>query len=123
MKILRVLKPPCGHAVRKMAAMLTLAVGLPRLPMFDAVYSPLRFMEPWVYGIVMTVLGLALYITSFGCGRLTVAGRVIAAIGFTMWIVLAAATSSATSFLVDLVVASVLLAEVWAQRGRCSDDP
>lgn len=120
MKILRVLKPPCGHAVRKMAAMLTLAVGLPRLPMFDAVYSPLRFMEPWVYGIVMTVLGLALYITS--SRRLTAVGRVIAATGFTMWIVLAAATSSTTSFLIDLVVASVLLAEVWAQRDRCSDD-
>lgn len=121
-----VLRPPCGPQVRRLVAVLTLAVGIPRLPVFGnaivLAYNPLRFMEPWMYGVLMTALGLALFFTSYRCRRLTLLGRVVSALGFTMWIVLAAATASTTSMLINMAVASTMLAEVWAQRGRCSDD-
>lgn len=122
MKIKSALIPPCGPEVRRLVALLTLAVGVPRLPVLNSVlgmtYNPLRFMEPWMYGIAMTLLGVMLFVTSYR-GRIDLSGRVVAALGFTMWIVLAAATTSTTSLLINLAVASSMLAEVLAQRGRC----
>lgn len=119
----RYLKPPCGRQVRRLAAALTLAVGVPRLPLFDGtevVYTALRFVDPWVYGVMMTALGLALLATAYGGWRLRPWGRLVAALGFAAWVMLAAATSSATSLLINLAVASVLLAEVWTV-GPCDE--
>lgn len=115
-------RPLCGVQVRRAMALWTLTVGVPRLPWpwVDLPFAPLRFVPPEVYGVVMTALGIALYVTAYH-GRLSLAGRLAAVCGFTMWMVLAAATTSTTSMLADLVVASVLLTEVWVQRGRCSD--
>lgn len=131
MKIPDDLKPPCGVSARRLAAAFTLAAGVPRLPMFDwlasifdwfaLAYTPLRFVDPWVYGVVMTLLGVAILVTSYKGRRLTLQGRVIAALGFTMWTVLTVATTSATTFLSGAAVAATMLAEVWAQRGSCDD--
>lgn len=46
------LKPPHGCEVRRLIAALTLAVGVPRLPIFaqTPTFDPLRFVSPWVYG-------------------------------------------------------------------------
>lgn len=115
----RYLTPPCGRQARRLAAALTLAVGLPRLPAFDGAllaYNPLRFVDPWVYGVAMTVLGLALLVTAYDGWRMRPLGRLTAALAFVAWATLAAATSSATSLLINLTVASVLLAEVWTVR-------
>lgn len=118
----RYLKPPHGCQVRRLTAALTLAVGVPRLPVFATAPSVdlLRFVAPWVYGVMLTALGLALLVTSYR-GRLSLAGRLTAALGFAAWVMLAAATSSATSWLVNVAVASTLLAEVWTLR-RCADE-
>lgn len=115
--LLRYGKPPCGMQVRRLVALLTLAVGLPRLPWpgLETAFSPLRFVDPWVYGVLTTALGVALYVTAY-LGRLAPAGRMIAAIGVVVWVMLAVATSSATSLLIDLLVAATLLAEVWTMR-------
>jgi|GEM_PF-2942748 len=117
------LRPLCGVQARRLAALLTLAVGLPRLPWFgfSPPFAPLRFVSPELYGFVMIALGAALYVTAFH-HRLGLVGRTAAALGFTAWAVLAAATSSATSLLISLTVASVLLSEVWTQKGRCDGD-
>lgn len=118
----RYVKPPHGCEVRRLAAALTLAVGVPRLPIFaqTPTFDPLRFVAPWVYGVMLTALGLALLVTSYR-GRLSVPGRLTAALGFAAWVMLAAATSSATSWLVNVAVASTLLAEVWTLK-RCADE-
>jgi len=118
----RYLQPPCGRQVRRFVALLTLAVGLPRLPWpgIEPGFSPLRCVDPWIYGILTTALGVALLATAYR-GRLQPVGRVTAAIGVVVWVTLAAATPSATSLLIDVLVAATLLAEVWTMRS-CDDD-
>lgn len=118
----RYLKPPCGPSVRRLVAALTLAVGLPRLPIFGAqvVYTPLRFVDPWVYGVALTALGVALMATAYRGWRLRPWGRLVAALGFAAWVMLAAATNSTTSLLINVAVASVLLTEVWTV-GPCDE--
>lgn len=114
----RYVKPPCGNEVRRMIGMLTLAVGIPRLLFFtDVPFNPLRFADPWVYGILMTVLGVLLLTTSFGKRR-TMYGKFVAGASFVAWSMLAVATTSATSLLVNLIVAASLLMEVYI-NGPC----
>lgn len=120
-RVRRYLAPPHGPQVRRLVAWLTLAVGLPRLPLpwptDGPAFAPLRFLPPEAYGVLMTALGVALMVTAYR-GRLSVVGRLVAAAGFVQWMMLAAATPSATSLLIDLAVASVLLAEVWTVRAH-----
>ncbi len=111
-------KPPCGNEARRLIGVLTLAVGVPRLVFFvDVPYNPLRFADPWVYGILMTVLGTLLLITSFGRRR-TIAGKLVAGASFVAWCMLAAATTSATSLMINITVAASLLMEVYV-NGPC----
>ena len=109
----RYLYPPCGREVRRLISVLTLAVGLPRLPFVHNVFSfaPQRFGEPEVFGVLCTIIGLLLFVTSYKW-RLTLFGRLVAVFGFVTWITLAVATISATSLLIDLALAMSLLWEI-----------
>jgi len=121
-RFIKYLRPPCGTEVRRFVAGLTLAVGVPRLPYLDDVliFAPLRYASPEVYGVYMTLIGLALLGTAFHW-RLDVPGRLAAALGVAGWAMLAAATDSVTSILFNIGVVIVLLAEVWAQKGGCQN--
>ena len=113
----RYLTPPAGVAVRRLIALMTLAVGLPRLPGVadGVVFAPHRFGDPAVLGAVATATGLLLLTTAYH-GRLSIIGRLSAALGFAVWITLSAATLSATSLLIDLAVALSLLVEAGTTR-------
>jgi len=110
-ELLNQLKPKQCAIPRFIAALFTLWVGIPRLPFFDTPFSPLKFIDPWIYGIIMTIIGTGLLITSYKY-RASVGGRIIAAVGFVAWIGLAVATSSTTSVLIDLTIATILFFEV-----------
>lgn len=121
MDFLRKLKPPQCAIPRFLASLFTLWVGIPRLPFLDAPFSPLKFIDPWVYGIILTFVGTALLYTSYK-HRLTVVGRSVAAVGFIAWIGLAAATSSLTSLGIDITVSIILFIEVIAKY-PCNAEP
>lgn len=107
------LHPPCGREIRRLIAILTLAVGLPRLPLMHDLFSfaPQRFGEPELFGVLCTVVGILLLVTAYKW-RLELFGRLVAVLGFVTWITLATATISATSLLIDLAVALSLLWEI-----------
>lgn len=109
--------PPGGAEARRLTAWVTLAAGVPRLPIIDDLlpFAELRFFAPDIYGVLFTSLGLALLATSYRC-RLCWQGRLVAALGVVAYSVLAAATFSATSFLINAIFALVLLREVWTVR-------
>ena len=115
MNRLNLLKPKQCAVPRFIAAWFTLWVGIPRLPFFDASFSPLKFIDPWIYGVIMTTIGAGLLITSYKW-RTAIAGRIIASIGFVAWIGLAVATTSATSVLIDFTIATILFLEVIAKH-------
>ena len=111
---LRCFWPPYGSEVRKAVGFYSLCVGIPRI-LFqdDSLYSPLRFIDPWVYGVIMTILGVFLLVTSCTKRHLTIYGKTIAGISFVAWMILAAATPSLTSLGINLGIAASLLMEVW----------
>lgn len=111
MNRLNSLKPKQCAIPRFIVALFTLWVGIPRLPFFDASFSPLKFIDPWIYGVIMTTIGVGLLVTSYKW-RTTISGRVIASIGFVAWVGLTAATSSTTSVLIDFTIAVILFLEV-----------
>lgn len=114
------LKPPCGPDVRVFVGLITLATGVPRLPLLSEVlpFSPLRFASPEAWGVILTVLGIALLATS-SRHRLRVRGRIVAALAVVAWATLAAAATSTTSILINLLCAASMLAEVWTVGGDC----
>lgn len=115
----RYLYPPAGAEVRRLIAVLTLAVGIPRLPGVAevAAFAPQRFGPPEVFGVVCTLAGLALLATAYR-QRLTIWGRMAAVVAFAVWITLAAATTSNTSQLLDLAIAASLFVEVGTLRNE-----
>lgn len=103
------LRPPYGLQVRRFAAYLCLAIALPRL--VDP--AGVAFILPRLpLGIAFGVLGALLAATCVA-GRLTLAGRLVAALGFVMFVTLAfdALASSPTSALISLGVALALFGE------------
>jgi len=111
---LRCFWPPHGPEVRKAIGLYSLWVGIPRLLSQDiSLYTPLKFIDPWVYGVLMTIIGVLLLLTSCTKRRHGIYGKVIAGVSFVAWMLLAAATSSQTSLLINLTVALSLLMEVW----------
>lgn len=109
--------PPSGREVRRLAAVLTLAIGLPRLPLVHDMFpfAPQRFGTPDMFGVLCTVAGLLLLATAYE-RRLTIWGRLTAVLGFVTWVTLAGATVSTTSLLIDLAVALSLLMEAGTLR-------
>lgn len=110
------LRPPWGREVRKTAGIFTLWVGIPRL-IPGASFGQLKFADPVVYGILMTTVGILLIVTCLNGYRTTMAGKIVAGIAFVSWVMLAAATTSLTSFGLNVTVAVILLMEVW-KNGR-----
>jgi len=110
------IKPPCGNQVRRAVGIFTLWVGVPRL-FPGAQVSVLRFADPVVYGILMTIIGVALLFTCNG-RRGTVLGKTVAGAAFVAWAMLTVATTSITSFGFNLTIAAILLMEVW-KNGPC----
>ncbi len=118
----RWLRPPRGCDVRRLVAWLTLSVALPRLPLFGpsatmTVY-PLGILPQETFGWIFLTAGLVLLATG-GRWRLRMRGRLAALAALVAWSVLAAATSSATSRLLDLAIMYALVGEIIAGR----DDP
>lgn len=106
------LPPPLCGRVRLLVAAITLAVAIPRLPVFSAVnYAALNLFDAAMYGYALLPIGLALAVTSYRW-RLRAVGRFIAVMGFVAWVTLAFATLSVTSRLIDIILAGVLMLEI-----------
>ena len=116
------LRAPRGCDVRRLVAWLTLAVALPRLPVFGPSVSmtvyPLGLLPQETFGWIFFVAALLLLVTG-GQWRLRLRGRLAALLALLAWSVLAAATTSTTSRLLDLAIMYSLVGEIIAGR----DDP
>jgi hypothetical protein len=108
--------PPLCVRVRFVAALATLAVAVPRLPVFDAlIVAQLGFFVPSVYAYLLLPLGLALVVTSYRW-RLHWVGRLVALLGFVAWVTLVFAASSVTSIAINAIMAGVLFTEILAHH-------
>lgn len=116
-RLLRWIRPPRGREVRRLLAGLCLAIALPRLPLVQDVFyfSPLRFGPPEAYGFLFLLASAGLLLTMDGW-RMEVRGRVAAAFTGVMFVTLAFASVSATSFLVDMLCAAAAFGEVVTMR-------
>lgn len=122
-KLFHWLRAPRGCDVRRLIAWMTFAVALPRLPLFAPSASmtvyPLGILPQETFGWIFLAAGLALLITG-GRWRLKMRGRTAALAALLAWSVLAAATTSTTSRLLDLGIMYSLVGEIIAGR---DDDP
>lgn len=119
-RMLHALRPFRGRDVRVMCALFTLAVALPRLPLWPGDtpnVNPLRLLPPEVFGWICLILGIALLVTT-GRWRCKMAGRLVAFVGLIVWALLAGATLSVTSLFIDIIIAYAMLGEVGA---GCND--
>lgn len=116
-KLRRWLRPFCGEEIRRLVAAITLAVALPRLPVWPSTpaVQPLQLLPQEAFGWITLVAGLALLATS-GHWRLRVVGRLTALMVFSVWALLAAAATSSTSILIDLLIMYALLGEIMVLR-------
>lgn len=119
-KAWHLLRPFRGPDVRRLVACLTLAVALPRLPGWPGptIVYPLQFLPQEAFGWLTLVAGLLLLAT-LGKYRWRLRGRLAALFAFAVWATLAAATTSATSLLVDLIIMYALLGEIIALPNDC----
>lgn len=111
-RVLRRVRVAQGAELRLLAAMISLSVGLPRLPLVADLFSfaPHRFGEAEAWGVLFALGGLALLATCYR-GRLRAAGRITAGLMAVSYVALASATLSATSFGVDVSLAVALMWE------------
>lgn len=121
-RLYRWLRAPRGCDVRRLAGWATLAVAIPRLPVWPgptAIFNyPLGILPQETFGWLFLAAGLLLLATG-GEYRSRVRGRLAALLALLAWSVLAAATPSMTSRLIDLVFMYSLVGEIIAGR----DDP
>lgn len=111
----KIIPPLCGR-VRFVAALITLAVAVPRLPVFSAwIVAPLGFFVPAVYAYMLLPLGLALVVTSYRW-RVQWVGRLVAMLSFVAWVTLTFAASSVTSIAISAIMAGVLFTEILAHH-------
>lgn len=114
------LMPPRGNDVRRLVAWITLAVAIPRLPFVPSspVVYPLGILPQATFGWLCLVVGVALWAT---CGRwrLRARGRIVALLALLLWSVLAAATSSRTSLLIDIIIMYAMIGEIMAGHNEC----
>ena len=104
----------CGR-VRFLAALITLSVAIPRLPVFDAAVATLGLFDAVAYSYALLPLGVALVITSYRW-RLSPIGRLIAVLGFAAWVTLTFAAVSVTSIAINAIMAAVMFTEILAHH-------
>lgn len=106
---------PRGVDVRRVVAWITLAIGVPRTEPFNELgrFLPLRFAEPEAYGVIFTALGILLLLTCYW-RRLGLPGRLVAVASFGAYVTIGidAIPLSATSVLVDFIMAYALFGEI-----------
>ena len=115
--LLNLLRPFHGADVRRLSAVVLIAVALPRLPFWpgaSTVYV-LDFLPETVFGVLSMAVAIGLLAT-MGCCRTRVIGRVVAMLAFVLWVTLAAATTSVTSIMLNLAFAYAMLGEIWADH-------
>ena len=120
-RLLQALRPPRGRDVRVICALFTLAVALPRLPVWPGItpsVNPLTILPPEMFGWLTLLLGVALLATA-GRWRTHVAGRLVAFVGLLIWALLAGATASITSMLIDIIICYAMIGEIMAGRDDC----
>jgi hypothetical protein len=101
--------------VRFVVALITLAVAIPRLPVFDAVVGTLGLFDAVAYSYALLPLGVALAITSYRW-RLSPAGRFVAVIAFVAWVTLTFAAVSVTSIIINAIMATIMFSEILAHH-------
>lgn len=121
-RIVALLRPFYGAEVRRLTGFVMLGVALPRLPFWPgpAIVYPLKLLPQDVFGWLTLVVAFALLTTTCRW-RLLLAGRLVALLAFVMWIVLAAATTSITSMILDLTFAWAMFGEIIAQSRATHD--
>jgi hypothetical protein len=115
--LLNLLRPFRGADVRRLTAVVLIAVALPRLPFWpgpSTVYT-LDFLPEAVFGWLALVVAIGLLAT-VGCCRTRISGRVVALLAFVLWVTLAAATTSVTSIILNLAFAYAMLGEIGADH-------
>ncbi|MCB0200881.1 MAG: hypothetical protein KDI03_12500 [Anaerolineae bacterium] len=108
-----------GAELRLLAAMIMLSVGVPRLPFIHdtVLFSAQKFGQPQAWAYVFIALGLLMLITCWR-GRLTPFGRTIAGLSAISFTALAAASTSATGFGVDVSFVVALMWEAGTSHGN-----
>jgi len=114
-RLIALLRPFRGEDVRRICGFVTLAVAIPRLPLWDTppLFSPLTIFPPVVFGWLALALGIALLVTN-GPRRPMFSGRLVAFIGLVVWALLAGATDSVTSILIDIIIMWAMVGEIGA---------
>lgn len=117
-RLVALLRPFRGNDVRRMCAFMTLAVAIPRLPLYDfpPFVNPLALLPPVVFGWITLALGIALLATS-GPHRHKLVGRLVALAGLIVWGILTGATSSITSMVIDVAIMWAMVGEIGAENG------
>jgi hypothetical protein len=120
-RLLHALRPFRGDDVRRICALFTLAVAVPRLPMWPGYApfaNPLTILPAEAFGWLTLALGIALLATN-GRHRARVRGRLVALAALLIWALIAGATSSLTSDIMSVAVAYAMLGEILAGRNDC----
>lgn len=114
-RLIEFFRPFRGYDVRRMCAFMTLAVAIPRLPVYDfpPSFNPLGLFPPAVFGWLTLVLGIALLATN-GPRRHQLSGRLVAFVGLVVWGILTGATTSVTSIVIDLAIMWAMVGEIGA---------
>lgn len=118
-RLVWLLRPFRGINVRRMTAFILLAVAIPRLPFWPGppVVYPLGLLSSDAFGWLTLLNAIALFATG-GRWRLHWVGRVAALGAFATWVLLAFATTSWTSRLIDIILVWAMWGEITAQEGR-----
>jgi len=118
--IVALLRPPRGVDVRKLTAFVLLAIAIPRLPFYPGppILYPLGIFPGEVFGWMALFVSAGLLLTA-NKWRLRAVGRFMAVLSFALWITLAAATTSVTSMLLDIIFAYAMFGEIIAYQDGC----
>ena len=113
--LIALLRPFRGYDVRRLCAWITLAVAVPRLPLWDIppLFSPLTILPPELFGWLTLALGIALLATN-GPRRQSLGGRLVAFVGLVVFGILTGATTSVTSMIINVGIMWAMVGEIGA---------
>lgn len=122
-KFVALLRPFHGFEVRRLTGFIMLGIALPRLPFWPgpAIVYPLKLLPEATFGWLTLAVSLALLITAWRW-RLHFSGRFVALVAFVTWVILAVATTSVTSMILDITFAWASFGEVIAQPRAAAYD-